>query len=59
MIYADSSFLVSAFGSDANSEEAVNLLAAAEEPLAMISLHRPARPAIADDHSALAQGRAA
>ncbi len=40
MIYADSSFLVSAFGSDANSEEAVNLLAAAEEPLAMISLHR-------------------
>jgi predicted nucleic acid-binding protein len=40
MVYADSSFLVSAFGSDANSVQAVNLLAAANQPIAFTDLHK-------------------
>ena len=40
MLYADSSFLVSAFGSDVNSADAVNLLATVTEPLVMTELHR-------------------
>jgi hypothetical protein len=34
IVYADSSFLVSAFGSDANSAVAVNLLASINQPAA-------------------------
>lgn len=40
MVYADSSFLVSAFGSDANSAEAVNLLAAIKQPVVFTDLHK-------------------
>ena len=40
MVYADSSFLVSAFGADANSAVAVNLLASINQPVAFTDMHK-------------------